>query len=118
MQLRLQGWCSGHPLLLLLAYLQHLQNLLGTEPLVRDSDASKALVARARATGQSDAGARKNPPTPPQKLEEVLVVVGGRVLEEGEDEDRGLEMPAAPRNFAFYNPKSSLPSQEFKAHHH
>ncbi|KAM6194960.1 kelch-like protein 30 [Sarcoramphus papa] len=104
MQLRLQGWCSG--------------NLLGTEPLVRDSDASKALVARARATGQSDAGARKNPPTPPQKLEEVLVVVGGRVLEEGEDEDRGLEMPAAPRNFAFYNPKSSLPSQEFKAHHH
>ncbi|XP_076198060.1 kelch-like protein 30 isoform X4 [Aptenodytes patagonicus] len=100
------------PELLELAHLislpdQYLQNLLATEPLVRDSDASKALVARSCATGQSDAGARKNPPTPPQKLEEVLVVVGGRVLEESEDEDGGLEMPAAPRNFAFYNPKSS-----------
>ncbi|XP_009282490.1 PREDICTED: kelch-like protein 30 isoform X3 [Aptenodytes forsteri] len=99
------------PELLELAHLislpdQYLQNLLATEPLVRDSDASKALVARSCATGQSDAGARKNPPTPPQKLEEVLVVVGGRVLEESEDEDGGLEMPAAPRNFAFYNPKS------------
>lgn len=56
--------------------------------------------------GQSGTGALKNSPTPPQKLEEVLVVVGGRVLED-EDEERGLEMPAATRNFAFYNPKSS-----------
>ncbi|NXH76018.1 KLH30 protein, partial [Hydrobates tethys] len=91
------------PELLELAHLvslpdQYLQNLLATEPLVRDSDASKALVARSQAM--------KNPPTPPQKLEEVLVVVGGRVLEENEDEDGRLEMPAAPRNFAFYNPKS------------
>ncbi|XP_036244734.1 kelch-like protein 30 isoform X1 [Molothrus ater] len=85
---------------------QYLQNLLATEPLVRDSDASKALVARSRTMGQSGTGALKNPPTPPQKLEEVLVVVGGRVLEDGEDEERGLEMPAATRNFAFYNPKS------------
>ena len=38
--------------------------------------------------------------------EEVLVVVGGRVLEESEDEEGGLETPAAPRNFAFYNPKT------------
>ena len=128
--------------MLFLAYLQHLQNLLATEPLVHDSDASKALVARSRATvgtpcakshppsqgggsarsltvlpwplhqGQSDAGTRKNPPTPPQKLEEVLVVLGGRVLEEGEDEDRGLEMPAAPRNFASSNPKSSKCPQQ------
>ncbi|KAM6259213.1 kelch-like protein 30 isoform 4-T4 [Spheniscus humboldti] len=99
------------PELLELAHLislpdQYLQNLLATEPLVRDSDVSKALVARSCAAGQSDAGAQKNPPTPPQKLEEVLVVVGGRMLEESEDEDGGLEMPAAPRNFAFYNPKS------------
>ncbi|KAF2976953.1 hypothetical protein EK904_008139 [Melospiza melodia maxima] len=85
---------------------QYLQNLLATEPLVRDSDASKALVARSRSMGQSGTGALKNPPAPPQKLEEVLVVVGGRVLEDGEDEERGLEMPAATRNFAFYNPKS------------
>ncbi|KAJ7400504.1 Kelch-like protein 30 [Pitangus sulphuratus] len=112
---------------------QYLQNLLATEPLVRDSDASKALVARSRTMvgipcpqiplpepggrsltvlpwplhqGQSNTGALKNTPTPPQKLEEVLVVVGGRVLEEGEDEGRELEMPTASRNFAFYNPKS------------
>ncbi|NXU10949.1 KLH30 protein, partial [Pardalotus punctatus] len=76
---------------------QYLQNLLATEPLVRDSDASKALIARS---------CTMNPPTPPQKLEEVLVVVGGRVLEDSEDEERGLETPAATRNFAFYNPKS------------
>uniref|UniRef100_A0A8B9TQQ8 Kelch like family member 30 n=1 Tax=Anas platyrhynchos TaxID=8839 RepID=A0A8B9TQQ8_ANAPL len=81
------------PELLELAHLvslpdQYLQNLLAAEPLVRDSAASKALLS------------------PPQKLEEVLVVVGGRVLEESEDEEAGLEMPAAPRNFAFYNPKS------------
>ncbi|XP_029883148.1 kelch-like protein 30 isoform X2 [Aquila chrysaetos chrysaetos] len=99
------------PELLELAHLvslpdQYLQNLLATEPLVRDSDASKALVARCRAMGQSDASAQKNPLTPLQKLEEVLVVVGGHVLEEAEDEDRGLEMPSTPRNFAFYNPKS------------
>ncbi|XP_074446524.1 kelch-like protein 30 isoform X4 [Larus michahellis] len=99
------------PELLELAHLvslpdQYLQNLLATEPLVRDSDASKALVAQSRAMGQSNAGAWKSLPTLPQKLEEVLVVVGGRVLEESEDEDGGLEMPAAPRNFAFYNPKT------------
>ncbi|NXY00208.1 KLH30 protein, partial [Centropus bengalensis] len=76
---------------------QYLQNLLATEPLVRDSDASKALVARSRSTKR---------PSPPQKLEEVLVVVGGRVLEETEDEGGGQEMPATTRNFAFYNPKS------------
>ncbi|XP_069721001.1 kelch-like protein 30 isoform X2 [Phaenicophaeus curvirostris] len=85
---------------------QYLQNLLATEPLVRDSDASKALVARSRSVGQSDAGAQKKLPTPPQKLEEVLVVVGGRVLEESEDEGGGQEMPPATRNFAFYNPKT------------
>ena len=43
------------PELLELAHLvslpdQYLQNLLATEPLIRDSDASKALVARSRAT--------------------------------------------------------------------
>ncbi|KGL75813.1 Kelch-like 30, partial [Tinamus guttatus] len=91
------------PELLELAHLvslpdQYLQNLLATEPLVRDSDASKAVVARYRTT--------KRPLVLPQKLEEVLVVVGGRVLEESEDDDGRLEMPATPRNFAFYNPKS------------
>ncbi|XP_010012459.1 PREDICTED: kelch-like protein 30 [Nestor notabilis] len=99
------------PELLELAHLvllpdQYLQNLLTTEPLIRDSDASKALVTRSRTAGQSDASVQ-NCLTTLQKLEEVLVVVGGRVLEEGEDEDRGLEMPATPRNFAFYSPKSS-----------
>ncbi|XP_064021831.1 kelch-like protein 30 isoform X4 [Pogoniulus pusillus] len=97
------------PELLELAHLvslpdQYLQNLLATEPLIRDSDAGKALVVRSRAT--SNAGAWKKLPALQQKLEEVLVVVGGRVLEESEDEDMGMEVPAAPRNFAFYNPKS------------
>ncbi|KAM6258420.1 LOW QUALITY PROTEIN: kelch-like protein 30 [Porphyrio hochstetteri] len=99
------------PELLELAHLvslpdQYLQNLLATEPLIRDSDASKALVAQSRVKGQRDADAQKSSLTPPQKLEEVLVVVGGRVLEESEDEDGELEMQAAPRNFAFYNPRS------------
>uniref|UniRef100_A0A8C7E7Z5 Kelch like family member 30 n=1 Tax=Nothoprocta perdicaria TaxID=30464 RepID=A0A8C7E7Z5_NOTPE len=90
------------PELLELAHLvslpdQYLQNLLAAEPLVRDSDASKA---------GSSSGAQKRPLVLPQKLEEVLVVVGGRVLEESEDDDSRLEMPATPRNFAFYNPKS------------
>jgi len=39
-------------------------------------------------------------------------VVGGRVLEESEDEDGGLQMPATTRNFAFYNPKSSKCPQQ------
>ncbi|NXE56068.1 KLH30 protein, partial [Casuarius casuarius] len=90
------------PELLELAHLvslpdQYLQNLLAAEPLVRDSDASKAVVTRYRTT---------RPLSLPQKLEEVLVVVGGRVLEENEDDDGRLDTPATPRNFAFYNPKS------------
>uniref|UniRef100_A0A8C3M297 Kelch like family member 30 n=1 Tax=Chrysolophus pictus TaxID=9089 RepID=A0A8C3M297_CHRPC len=85
----------------------YLQNLLAAEPLVRDSAASQALVARSRAM-LGAAGTVPTPPkaAPPQKLEEVLVVVGGRVLEESEDEEGRLEMPATPRNFAFYNPKT------------
>uniref|UniRef100_A0A8C3BWC2 BTB domain-containing protein n=1 Tax=Cairina moschata TaxID=8855 RepID=A0A8C3BWC2_CAIMO len=100
------------PELLELAHLvslpdQYLQNLLAAEPLVRDSAASKALVARSRATVSSgEVSTTPQKLSPPQKLEEVLVVVGGRVLEESEDEEGGLEMPAAPRNFAFYNPKN------------
>ncbi|NXA41350.1 KLH30 protein, partial [Eudromia elegans] len=90
------------PELLELAHLvslpeQYLQNLLAAEPLIRDSAASKAVVARYHSP---------RPSVLPQKLEEVLVVVGGRVLEESEDEEGGLETPATPRNFAFYNPKS------------
>ncbi|OXB83486.1 UNVERIFIED_CONTAM: hypothetical protein H355_006333 [Colinus virginianus] len=87
----------------------YLQNLLAAEPLVRDSAASQALVARSRTT-LGATGAVPTPPkaAPPQKLEEVLVVVGGRVLEESEDEEGGLETPSAPRNFAFYNPKTRL----------
>lgn len=44
-------------------------------------------------------------------------MVGGHVLEESEDEDMGMEVPAAPRNFAFYNPKSSkCPQQGWGKH--
>lgn len=44
-------------------------------------------------------------PALPQQLEEVLVVVGGRALEEAEE---GAEEPAPHlENFAFYNAKAS-----------
>lgn len=42
----------------------------------------------------------------PQKLEEVLVVVGGRVLEE--EEEDGVQPPRVSRNFAFYDIKPSM----------
>ncbi|XP_045150382.1 kelch-like protein 30 [Echinops telfairi] len=40
----------------------------------------------------------------PRRLEEVLVVVGGRALEE--DEEAGEDLPPRPGNFAFYNTKA------------
>lgn len=42
----------------------------------------------------------------PQKLEEVLVVVGGRVLEDDEEDEDDQPSPIS-RNFAFYNTKTS-----------
>ncbi|KAG8508253.1 Kelch-like protein 30 [Galemys pyrenaicus] len=71
------------------------QQLLASEPLIRESEACREALSRGRS------GAL---PALPQKLEEVLVVVGGRALEEDEE---GTEAPAAPSgNFAFYHPQA------------
>lgn len=43
----------------------------------------------------------------PQKLEEVLVVVGGRALEEDEEgAEEAAPHPRTPRNFGFYSSKA------------
>uniref|UniRef100_A0A9L0THD8 Kelch like family member 30 n=1 Tax=Equus caballus TaxID=9796 RepID=A0A9L0THD8_HORSE len=74
------------------------QQLLATEPLIRESEACQAALS------QGHNGALLALPQT-QTLEEVLVVVGGRALEEDEE---GAEEPAPhPGNFAFYNTKAS-----------
>ncbi|XP_059559707.1 kelch-like protein 30 isoform X1 [Myotis daubentonii] len=71
------------------------QQLLATEPLILESEACQAALS------QGHDGAL---PALPQQLEEVLVVVGGRALEEAEE---GAEEPAPHlENFAFYNTKA------------
>ncbi|XP_027446342.1 LOW QUALITY PROTEIN: kelch-like protein 30 [Zalophus californianus] len=71
------------------------QRLLATEPLIQESEACRVALSQ----GRDEALLAL-----PQKLEEVLVVVGGRALEE---EEEGAEEPAPhPRNFAFYNSKA------------
>ncbi|XP_005863793.1 PREDICTED: kelch-like protein 30 [Myotis brandtii] len=71
------------------------QQLLATEPLILESEACQAALS------QGHDGAL---PALPQQLEEVLVVVGGRALEEAEE---GTEEPAPHlENFAFYNTKA------------
>uniref|UniRef100_H0X992 Kelch like family member 30 n=1 Tax=Otolemur garnettii TaxID=30611 RepID=H0X992_OTOGA len=71
-----------------------MQELLATEPLIQESEACRAALA------QGHGGVL---PAPPQKLQEVLVVVGGRALEEDEV---GEEPTPHPGNFAFYNTKA------------
>ncbi|XP_012328900.2 kelch-like protein 30 isoform X2 [Aotus nancymaae] len=70
------------------------QQLLATEPLIQESEACRAALSQ----GHDEA-----PPTLRQKLEEVLVVVGGRALEEDE---AGEELTPHLGNFAFYNSKA------------
>ncbi|XP_058155775.1 kelch-like protein 30 isoform X2 [Dasypus novemcinctus] len=72
-----------------------LQRLLTTEPLLQDSEACRAALSQ---------GPGVELPGLPQKLEEVLVVVGGRALEEGED--GGEEPTAHSANVAFYDTKA------------
>ncbi|XP_053894852.1 kelch-like protein 30 isoform X2 [Malaclemys terrapin pileata] len=83
---------------------QYLQNLLSLEPLIQDSEACKAVISSYRSTVENRSFVQKSLLALPQKLEEVLVVVAGRALEENEAED--VELPVS-RNFAFYNPKTS-----------
>ncbi|XP_053894853.1 kelch-like protein 30 isoform X3 [Malaclemys terrapin pileata] len=82
---------------------QYLQNLLSLEPLIQDSEACKAVISSYRSTVENRSFVQKSLLALPQKLEEVLVVVAGRALEENEAED--VELPVS-RNFAFYNPKT------------
>uniref|UniRef100_A0A2K6AHV3 Kelch like family member 30 n=1 Tax=Mandrillus leucophaeus TaxID=9568 RepID=A0A2K6AHV3_MANLE len=70
------------------------QQLLATEPLIQESEACRAALSQGRD------GA---PLALRQKLEEVLVVVGGRALEEDE---AGEEPTPHLGNFAFYNSKA------------
>ncbi|XP_054427091.1 kelch-like protein 30 isoform X2 [Pteronotus mesoamericanus] len=70
------------------------QQLLTTEPLILASEACQVALSR---------GHEGAPPAPPRPLEEVLVVVGGRALEDEED----TEEPATHHgNFAFYDTKA------------
>ncbi|XP_048664815.1 kelch-like protein 30 isoform X4 [Marmota marmota marmota] len=71
-----------------------MQQLLATEPLIQESEACQEALS------QGHSGVMLGLP---QKIEEVLVVVGGRALEEDEG---GEEPTPQPGNFAFYNTKA------------
>ncbi|XP_032336532.1 kelch-like protein 30 isoform X1 [Camelus ferus] len=85
------------------------QQLLATEPLIQESEACR------QALSQGHEGALL---VLPQKLEEVLVVVGGRALEE-EEEEGAEELSLHPGNFAFYNTRSKrwMALPDFPDHH-
>ncbi|XP_074048609.1 kelch-like protein 30 [Macrotis lagotis] len=77
---------------------QFRQHLLCTEPLTRASEACKAVISQQQSPSSMML---------PQKLDEVLVIVGGRALEDSEDEEENREEPLPiSRNCAFYNPKT------------
>ncbi|XP_061492471.1 kelch-like protein 30 isoform X3 [Rhineura floridana] len=83
---------------------QYLQNLLSSEPLIQESEACKTIITRHRSTVENRPFVQQRLKALPQKLEEVLVVVGGRALEENEED--GQQPPPIARNFAFYNTKT------------
>ncbi|XP_054839317.1 kelch-like protein 30 isoform X2 [Eublepharis macularius] len=85
---------------------QYLQNLLSTEPLIQESDACKTIITKHRSTVENRPFVQQRLKALPQKLEEVLVVVGGRALEENEEEDGEAQPPPISRNFAFFNTKT------------
>uniref|UniRef100_A0A8D1ERU4 Kelch like family member 30 n=1 Tax=Sus scrofa TaxID=9823 RepID=A0A8D1ERU4_PIG len=72
----------------------HVQQLLATEPLIRESEACREALSQGHEAALLAL---------PQKLEEVLVVVGGRALEE---EEGAEELAPQPGNFAFYDTKA------------
>ncbi|KAF4022061.1 hypothetical protein G4228_012980 [Cervus hanglu yarkandensis] len=87
----------------------HVQQLLASEPLIRESEACREALA------QGHEGALL---ALPQKLEEVLVVVGGRALEE-EEEEGAEELAPQAGNFAFYHTKAKrwMALPDFPDHH-
>ncbi|XP_044290985.1 kelch-like protein 30 isoform X2 [Varanus komodoensis] len=82
---------------------QYLQDLLSSEPLIQESEACKTIITKHRSTVENRPFVEQRLKALPQKLEEVLVVVGGRVLEENEEDGAP---PPISRNFAFYNTKT------------
>ncbi|KAI4580566.1 hypothetical protein MJT46_019335 [Ovis ammon polii x Ovis aries] len=86
----------------------HVQQLLASEPLIRESEACREALA------QGHKGALL---ALPQKLEEVLVVVGGRALEE--EEEGAEELAPQAGNFAFYHTKAKrwMALPDFPDHH-
>ncbi|XP_068399808.1 kelch-like protein 30 isoform X3 [Eschrichtius robustus] len=74
------------------------QQLLATEPLIRESEACREALS------QGHEGALLGLP---QELEEVLVVVGGQALEDEEEEGGAQELAPRPGNFAFYDTRAS-----------
>ncbi|KAJ6634170.1 hypothetical protein lerEdw1_014115, partial [Lerista edwardsae] len=83
----------------------YLQNLLSSEPLIQESETCKTIITRHRSTVENRPFVQQRLKALPQKLEEVLVVVAGRVLEDDE-EDEDDQPPPISRNFAFYNTKT------------
>ncbi|XP_033005921.1 kelch-like protein 30 [Lacerta agilis] len=82
---------------------QYLQDLLSSELLIQESEACKTIITRHRSTLENRPFVQQRLKALPQKLEEVLVVVGGRALEENEEDE---QQPLISRNFAFYNTKT------------
>ncbi|XP_036092369.1 kelch-like protein 30 [Rousettus aegyptiacus] len=70
------------------------QQLLATEPLILESEACRVALSQ---------GHDGVPPAEPRELEEVLVVVGGRALE---DEEAAEGPVPHPGNFAFYDTRA------------
>ncbi|XP_053565891.1 kelch-like protein 30 [Bombina bombina] len=84
----------------------YLQELIEEEPLIIESEACKNLVTQN--LGQVTRGPTEQTPI---SLQEVLVVVGGKVLEEEEEEDEDEDEEAPPRtcpNFAYYSTKTKM----------
>ncbi|NP_001085193.1 kelch-like protein 30 isoform X1 [Xenopus laevis] len=82
---------------------QYLQELMEVEPLISESEVCRTLIGKN--LGQETRGLREQSPV---FLQEVLVVVGGKVLEE-EEEDEDEEDEETQRtsaNFAYYNTKT------------
>ncbi|XP_029471987.1 kelch-like protein 30 isoform X2 [Rhinatrema bivittatum] len=97
------------PQLLDLAHLssltdQYLQNLVTLDTLIKGSEPCQVVISRHRSQ-INESVVQSTPTIPPQKLQEVLVVVGGRALEES-DEDGEVDPPPISRNFTFYNTKT------------
>ncbi|XP_006003052.1 kelch-like protein 30 [Latimeria chalumnae] len=88
----------------------YLKSQVLTNTLIQASDACREMIEshqnKRGVTGDlvtPEASLQQNAASPHQKLQEVLVVVGGRALEEGDEDEEAEEPPVISRNSAFYN---------------